>query len=156
MSVNPVLLCRTFSLSSSSIPLPQGLLGHQRWFHNQFSPFSPVLHCPLWPAELQACPLAFVESCGDLSCNFQTTKWYLSLHQLDWCYERMLKTNKKPHFLAYISFNGRADISHNCRYKVCNHHKYLLLQYLWSCGRVWCQTQDLIACYSSLILLGLV
>ena len=27
-----------------------------RWFCNQFSPFSPVLHCPLGFAELQACP----------------------------------------------------------------------------------------------------
>ena len=29
---------------------------HHRWFHNQFSPFFPVLHCPLGFAELQACP----------------------------------------------------------------------------------------------------
>ena len=31
-------------------------MGHHRWFPNQFSPFFPVLHCPLGPAELQACP----------------------------------------------------------------------------------------------------
>ena len=31
-------------------------MGHYRWFCNQFSPFFPVLHCPLGPAELQACP----------------------------------------------------------------------------------------------------
>ena len=29
-------------------------MGHHRWYCNQFSPFSPVLHCPLWPAELQS------------------------------------------------------------------------------------------------------
>ena len=29
---------------------------HHRWFRNQFSPFFPVLHCPLGPAKLQACP----------------------------------------------------------------------------------------------------
>ena len=33
-----------------------GLLGYHRWFCNQFSPFFPVLHCPLGLAELQACP----------------------------------------------------------------------------------------------------
>ena len=27
-----------------------------RWFRNQLPPFSPVLHCPLGLAELQACP----------------------------------------------------------------------------------------------------
>ena len=42
--------------SSSSIPWPRGSLGHHRWFCNQFSPFFPVLHCPLGLAELQACP----------------------------------------------------------------------------------------------------
>ena len=31
-------------------------MGHHRWFCNQFSPFFPVLHCPLGLAELQACP----------------------------------------------------------------------------------------------------
>ena len=35
------------SASSSSIPQQQGSLGHYRWFRNQFSPFSPVLRCPL-------------------------------------------------------------------------------------------------------------
>ena len=44
------------SSSSSSIPKPWGMLGHYRWFCNQFSPFFPVLHCPLGLAELQACP----------------------------------------------------------------------------------------------------
>ena len=29
---------------------------HHRRFCNQFSPFFPVIHCPLGPAELQACP----------------------------------------------------------------------------------------------------
>ena len=29
---------------------------HQKWFCNHFSPFLPVLHCPLGLAELQACP----------------------------------------------------------------------------------------------------
>ena len=42
--------------SSSSILQPRGSLGHHRWFCNQFSPFFPVLHCPLELAELQACP----------------------------------------------------------------------------------------------------
>ena len=45
------------SSSSSFIPQPRGSLGHHRWFRNQFSPCFPVLHCPLGPAELQACPL---------------------------------------------------------------------------------------------------
>ena len=44
------------SSSSSSIPSPWGTLGHHRWFCNQFSPFFPVLHCPLGLTELQACP----------------------------------------------------------------------------------------------------
>ena len=34
----------------------RGSLGHHRWFCNQFSPFFPVLHCPLGLAERQACP----------------------------------------------------------------------------------------------------
>ena len=33
-----------------------GSLGHHRWLHNQFPPFSSVLLCPLGPGELQACP----------------------------------------------------------------------------------------------------
>ena len=33
-----------------------GSLGHHRWFHNQFPPFSLVLHCPLGLGKLQACP----------------------------------------------------------------------------------------------------
>ena len=37
-------------------PLTGVSLGHHRWFCNQFSSFSPVLHCPLGLAELQACP----------------------------------------------------------------------------------------------------
>ena len=44
------------SSSSSCIPYPRGSLGHHRWFRNQFSRFFPVLHCPLGPAEPQACP----------------------------------------------------------------------------------------------------
>ena len=44
------------SSRSSSIPKPRGSLGHHRWFCNQFSPFFLVLHCPLGPAALQACP----------------------------------------------------------------------------------------------------
>ena len=43
------------SSPSSSIPYQRGSLGHHRWFCNQFSPFFPVLHCPLGLAELQAC-----------------------------------------------------------------------------------------------------
>ena len=31
-------------------------MGLHRWFHNQFPPFLPLLHCPLGLAELQACP----------------------------------------------------------------------------------------------------
>ena len=31
-------------------------MGHYRWFRNQFASFFPVLHCPLGPAEPQACP----------------------------------------------------------------------------------------------------
>ena len=46
--------------SSSSISLPRGSLGHHRWFCNQFSPFFPVFHCPLGPAELRACPFPSV------------------------------------------------------------------------------------------------
>ena len=34
----------------------EGRWGTNRWFCNQFSPFFPVLHCPLGLAELQACP----------------------------------------------------------------------------------------------------
>ena len=41
---------------SSCIPWPRGSLGHNRWFHNHFPPFSPVLHCSLGLGELQACP----------------------------------------------------------------------------------------------------
>ena len=37
-------------------PLTARSLGHYRWFCDQFSPFSPVLHCPLGLAKLQACP----------------------------------------------------------------------------------------------------
>ena len=39
-----------------SIPQSGGSLGHHRWFRNQFSPFVPVLHCPLGLCEHQACP----------------------------------------------------------------------------------------------------
>ena len=46
----------TSSSSSSSIPSLRGSLGHHRWFHSQFSPSFPVLHCPMGLAELQACP----------------------------------------------------------------------------------------------------
>ena len=35
---------------------PQGSLGHHRWFHSQFPPCFPVLHCPLGLDKLQACP----------------------------------------------------------------------------------------------------
>ena len=44
------------SLSSSSITRPRWSLGHHKWFCNQFSPFSPILHYPLGLGELQACP----------------------------------------------------------------------------------------------------
>ena len=42
-------------------PPPHLSLKHEsRWgtrrFHNQFPPFSPVLHCPLGLCKLQACP----------------------------------------------------------------------------------------------------
>ena len=40
-------------------PLTTKSFGHHRWFLNQFSPFSPVLHCPLGLAELQACPFPY-------------------------------------------------------------------------------------------------
>ena len=51
------------SLSSASlVPESRGSLGHHRRFHNQFSPFLPVLHCPLGLAELhdveRDCPQA--------------------------------------------------------------------------------------------------
>ena len=42
--------------SLSSIPWPQGSLGHRRWFRNQFPPFFSVFHCPLGLGKLQACP----------------------------------------------------------------------------------------------------
>ena len=47
---------RHSSSSLSSSLNPRGSLEHQRWFHNQFPPFFPVLHCPLGLGELQACP----------------------------------------------------------------------------------------------------
>ena len=31
-------------------------MGHHKWFHNQFPPCFPVLHCPLRLGKLQACP----------------------------------------------------------------------------------------------------
>ena len=31
-----------------------------RWLHNQFAPFFPVLHCPLGLGELQACPFSYI------------------------------------------------------------------------------------------------
>ena len=37
-------------------PLTVRIVGHYRWFHNQFPPVSPVLHCSLGLNELQACP----------------------------------------------------------------------------------------------------
>ena len=40
----------------SSIPWARGSLRHHGWFRNQFPPFFPVFHCPLWLGELQACP----------------------------------------------------------------------------------------------------
>ena len=46
---------RYSSSSSSSNAPPRGSLGHHRWFHNQFPPFSPVFHCSLGLGELQAC-----------------------------------------------------------------------------------------------------
>ena len=44
------------SSSSSYILSLRGSFGHHKWFHNQFPPFFPVLHCPLGLDELQACP----------------------------------------------------------------------------------------------------
>ena len=37
-------------------PLNARVIGHHRWFHNQFPPFSPVLHCLLGLGNLPACP----------------------------------------------------------------------------------------------------
>ena len=48
--------CFISSSLSSSISEQQGSFGHHRWFHNQFAPFFPVLHCPLGLGKLQACP----------------------------------------------------------------------------------------------------
>ena len=47
------LIGHTSSSSSSSTPYPKGLLGHHRWFHNQFRSFFSVLHCPLGLGQLQ-------------------------------------------------------------------------------------------------------
>ena len=47
-------------------PLTARALGHHRWLHNQFPPFSPVLHCPLWLCELQDC--AFPDVVFSLLC----------------------------------------------------------------------------------------
>ena len=55
-----LVVTESLSLSSSSIPQSRGSLGHHRLFRNQFFPFPPVLHCPLGPAELQACPFPHV------------------------------------------------------------------------------------------------
>ena len=38
-------------------PLTTRIVGTPQMILQQFSPFSPVLRCPLGPAELQACPL---------------------------------------------------------------------------------------------------
>ena len=48
------IICREYHHHHQSLNRG-GSLGHHRWFCNQFSPFSPVLHCPLGLAELQAC-----------------------------------------------------------------------------------------------------
>ena len=37
-------------------------MGHHRWLHNQFSPFSPVLHCLLGLGKLQACQFLTLSS----------------------------------------------------------------------------------------------
>ena len=37
-------------------PLTPRVVGHHRWFHNQFPPFFSLLHCPLGLGELRACP----------------------------------------------------------------------------------------------------
>ena len=44
---SPMVTATRHVSKSSSIPSPQGLLGHHWSFHNQFPPFFPVLHCPL-------------------------------------------------------------------------------------------------------------
>ena len=54
-SIGLIVSSSSSSSSSSSlslIPSTRGSLGHHRWFCNQFSPFFPVLHCPLGLAEL--------------------------------------------------------------------------------------------------------
>ena len=52
----PTLSLQASHSSSSPIPSPRGSLGHHRWFHNQFPPFFPSLHCPPELGKLQACP----------------------------------------------------------------------------------------------------
>ena len=52
-SFNSWSLCVYFKLQSSS---SHHVSQNHRWFHNQFPPFFPVLHCPLGLGELQACP----------------------------------------------------------------------------------------------------
>ena len=71
--------------SSSSIPSLRGSLGHYRWFCNQFSPFFPVLHCPLGLAELQAITLLslpnwILKLFSSLSSPLSTKHWtFLSI-----------------------------------------------------------------------------
>ena len=45
-----------YSFRSQPRASPRGSLAYHRWFRNQFSPFFPVLLCPLGHGELQACP----------------------------------------------------------------------------------------------------
>ena len=51
----PKCWCLIISSSYLILSIPQlwGSLGHHRWFHNQFPPFFPLLHCPLELGELQ-------------------------------------------------------------------------------------------------------
>ena len=46
-------------------PLTARVVVAHRWFWNQFSPFFPVLHRPLGPAELQACPFPDETTSGE-------------------------------------------------------------------------------------------
>ena len=48
------------SPSSSPTPQPRGSMEHHRRLHNQVAPFFSVLHRPLGPGQLQACPFSDV------------------------------------------------------------------------------------------------
>ena len=55
-------MSQPFFTFTFTYPLIMRVVGHHRWPHNQFSPFCCVLHCPLRPSKLQACPFPATSS----------------------------------------------------------------------------------------------